>query len=133
MSQHDNPAAEPAIPAPQLISPQDGVRRMIARGALLIDVRRLERRVENGVIADAVIVSRTAVQQAFAPTSPQNLVGAEGLDREIVVFCSSENGSRPVVEKLAEFGYRNVFHIDGGFAAWKSAGLPFEKVQDINA
>lgn len=113
---------------PQLISPQEGAARA-AKGALLIDVRRLERRIENGVIAGATIVDRTAVQRLFGPDA-QRLVGADGFAKEIVVFCSSENGSRPMVEKLAELGYHNVFHIAGGFTAWKAGGLPVEKFED---
>ncbi|MFB9948686.1 rhodanese-like domain-containing protein [Rhizobium puerariae] len=125
MSENHNLTAESGREDLQLISPQEGATRA-ANGALLIDVRRLERRVENGVIAEAVVVDRTAVREVFGPDSTQSLTGPQGHEKEIIVFCSSENGSRPVVEKLSEFGYRNVFHIAGGFTAWKAAGLPVE-------
>jgi rhodanese-related sulfurtransferase len=47
-------------------------------------------------------------------------------DAEIVLYCRSDNMSRSVALTLAELGYTNLKNLDGGFNAWKDAGLPFE-------
>ena len=41
-----------------------------------------------------------------------------------MIVCGSINGSGPVAEALAARGYTDVSHVDGGFPAWKEAGLP---------
>lgn len=107
-----------------LITPQYAAERHAA-GVLLVDVRREQRRIENGEIEGAIPVDRTEVTKLFGSDPDHRLAGVDSYDKEIVVFCSSENGSRPVVEKLVELGYRNVVHIAGGFAGWKEQGLPF--------
>ena len=47
-----------------------------------------------------------------------------------MIVCGSVNGSGPVAEALAARGYTYVSHVDGGFPAWKEAGLPATAVPD---
>jgi rhodanese-related sulfurtransferase len=49
-------------------------------------------------------------------------------DTEIVVYCASAtcDSSVVVADRLAELGYRNVFHYAGGKTDWAEAGLPLE-------
>lgn len=49
-------------------------------------------------------------------------------DKAIVLYGSSKNSLDAVtaVEKLQRTGYRQVFVLDGGIAAWRGAGLPVE-------
>jgi rhodanese-related sulfurtransferase len=48
-------------------------------------------------------------------------------DAKIVLYCRSDRMSRIAAETLIEAGYSNVWNLDGGFNAWKDAGLPFEE------
>ena len=41
----------------------------------------------------------------------------------VVVFCKRGNRSAIVAEQLHEMGYKEVYHIEGGFISWKEAGL----------
>lgn len=41
----------------------------------------------------------------------------------VVVFCKRGNRSAIVAEQLHEMGYKEVYHIEGGFINWKKAGL----------
>lgn len=99
-----------------LIDPAEAARRH-AEGALFVDVRRPEARVENGVLPAALAVAKIEVSRRFGTESDVDH------DRDIVVFCSSERGSGPVVDTLAELGYTRVSHIHGGFGAWKEQGF----------
>lgn len=85
---------------------------------LLIDVRLLKGRAENGEVAAAVILPKTRVRELFTgafATVPK--------DARIVVFCGSVAGSGPVVETLLALGFANVADVEGGHAALKERGL----------
>ncbi|GAA3720441.1 hypothetical protein GCM10022224_103110 [Nonomuraea antimicrobica] len=105
-----------------LIAPAQAAEKLRS-GALFVDVRRPEARVEHGVLPSAVAVEKIDVASRFARSSADLLPDAADLDRDIVVFCSTERGSGPVVERLAELGYTRVSHIDGGYSAWKEQGF----------
>lgn len=97
---------------------------IVAAGALVVDVRHPDARRRDGLLPGAVQVAKAEVQDRFAPDSEGLLPGIGGLDRAILVVCSSERGSGPVVAKLGALGYTRVSHVRGGFPAWRAAGLP---------
>ncbi|WP_454728515.1 rhodanese-like domain-containing protein [Cellulosimicrobium protaetiae] len=92
----------------------------VADGALLIDVRSAGGRAAHGEIPGATLADRNDLDALFGPAGNP----AISLDTPVVVVCGSTNGSGPVAEALAQRGYTNVSHVDGGFPAWKDAGLP---------
>jgi len=45
-------------------------------------------------------------------------------DDELLVYCRTGNRSTTAVGILRENGYDLIYHMDGGIAAWNSAGFP---------
>jgi uncharacterized zinc-type alcohol dehydrogenase-like protein len=111
-------------PVPELISATEAADR-VAAGALIVDVRPERFLADEGRNALATWVDRKNMD-AYFTAGGANYLGSElaDPDREIVVVCGSIKGSAPMAQWLLENGYTNVSHVDGGFAAWREAGLP---------
>jgi len=116
------PDTTPATTPETAPAPQDaraaGAR--VERGALLIDVRSAGGRASTGEIPGATLADRHDLDALFGPADAP----AISLDTPVVVVCGSVNGSGPVAAALAARGYTDVTHVDGGFPAWRDAGLP---------
>lgn len=50
-------------------------------------------------------------------------------DRRYVIFCNEAGRSALVARRLAEMGYGDVAHLEGGFTAWVEADGPVEEVE----
>lgn len=109
----DLPATPATAHSVGLVSPAIAAAA-VAGGARFIDVRSDGFRARTGGLPDAEILAKERIDEAFADTSDI---------RPVVVICGSVNGSGPVAEQLVAKGFVNVVHVDGGFAAWKDAGL----------
>lgn len=120
-------AAPDAAAAPALRPPVEAAAD-VARGALLVDVRSAGGRASHGEIPGSTLLDRTDLDALFGPAHAPVI----SIDTPVVVVCGSENGSRPVAEALAARGY-TVSHVDGGFPAWRDAGLPAEPPSDTSA
>lgn len=121
----EDQTAGDAATAPELVTPDEGAER-VHNGALLIDVRSQATRERVGALSGAVVVDRERLPELFGDDSPDRLAQLASDDQEIVVVCGSVDGSRPVAEWLGANGFAHVAHVDGGFPAWKDAGLPTE-------
>jgi len=49
-------------------------------------------------------------------------------DGRIVVYADDETTASEVAERLREQGYQNAAVLDGGFEAYREAGLPVEEI-----
>ena len=45
----------------------------------------------------------------------------------VIVYCASGRRSRMAGGTLAKAGVKDIYHLTGGIAAWRGAGLPVEK------
>jgi rhodanese-related sulfurtransferase len=101
------------------LRPASAAAAEVERGALLIDVRSAGGRAAHGDIPGATLADRSDLDALFGPVAKPVI----SIDTPVVVVCGSDAGSGPVAEELAARGY-TVSHVDGGFPAWKAAGLP---------
>ena len=87
--------------------------------AVVIDVRTPEE-FADGHIAGAKNVD-------FFSKSFREELGQLDKDAPIVMHCQSGGRSGQALPIFKELGFTKVFHMNGGFRAWSSAGLPVTK------
>ena len=51
-------------------------------------------------------------------------------DESVVLYCGSGNSCSILAQQLRERGYSNAVALEGGYAAWKDAGLPTEPISE---
>lgn len=98
-----------------VMSPADVKQAFDANQIVLIDVRTPN---EFGFehIAGAMLAPMSCFDPAKLPSQD---------DKPIVFHCGSGMRSHKVAEKCAAAGVEPLAHMEGGFGAWKAAGLPF--------
>jgi rhodanese-related sulfurtransferase/GNAT superfamily N-acetyltransferase len=98
--------------------------------ALLIDQRTLEQRRAHGDIPGAVTMSMTVVPWRLDPQSPWKLPEVADHDTRVIVVCQEGYSSSLSAAWLRDLGMRNVADVEGGFEAWRDAGLPIEALEE---
>jgi rhodanese-related sulfurtransferase len=90
---------------------------LLARGALVVDIRPVEQRDRDGAIAGAVVIDRNVLEWRLDPTSPDRVPEATGFDREIVIVCNEGCASTLAAAALQALGLHRATDLDGGFQA----------------
>lgn len=98
------------------LTPQQA-RDAQTRGTLLVDIRPLDQRLADGEIPDALVVERTELEWRLDP-------GPGPQARDVVVVCSDGRASSLAAASLQLLGLARVSDVEGGFGAWRAAGLP---------
>lgn len=93
-------------------------------GALLIDTRPYEQRSADGVVPGALIVDRNVLEWRLDPSSDHRLDAVTDHTQTVVVMCNEGYSSSLVAAELQDMGFSRATDIDGGFQAWRAAGLP---------
>jgi len=106
------------------VSPKQAFEEMNTGKAVLLDVREP---VEwESHIDGAVQVPRGLLEFAADPTSPRHKAELDPASR-VIVFCRSGARSSLAAYTLKIMGFEKVANLDGGFNAWKEAGLPISE------
>jgi rhodanese-related sulfurtransferase len=93
-----------------------------ARGALLVDLRE-PAEVQNGTIEGAIQAPRGMLEFYADPQSPYHRAEFDPA-RRTILFCASGGRSALGAVALADLGYTDVAHLDGGMKAWQGEGRP---------
>jgi rhodanese-related sulfurtransferase len=94
---------------------------------LLVDIRDPRERERDGTIPGAKHVTRGMLEFWADPESPYYKPFFQ-FDTRIVVYCAGGLRSALAADTLKTLGFEDVGHIEGGFGAWKEAGLPVDEV-----
>ena len=91
--------------------------------AVLVDIRPFHQRQDEGEIPGALLIERNVLEWRFDPRSAARLDIATRYDLRVIVFCSEGFTSSLAAKALQELGLWNATDINGGYKAWKAAGL----------
>jgi rhodanese-related sulfurtransferase len=94
------------------------VKRRLDRGErlTLVDVRE-DHEWANGHLPGATHLGKGVIERDAEKTFPEP-------SQELILYCGGGFRSALAAENLQRMGYTNVLSMDGGFTAWKEAGLP---------
>lgn len=100
------------------------VARRMAKGAVLVDIRPVAQRAEFGDLPGAIVIERNVLEWRLDPRSDARLSFADSYDLEVIIACQEGYTSSLAAAALHDIGLRRATDLNGGFAAWRAAGLP---------
>jgi rhodanese-related sulfurtransferase len=92
-------------------------------GVVFVDIRDVRELEREGMIPGAFHAPRGMLEFWVDPQSPY-FKEIFGSGKEFILYCQSAWRSALATATLQEMGLAPVAHIEGGFKAWKEAGLP---------
>lgn len=98
----------------------------MAEGATLIDIRSDSQIARDGTIPGALVIARNVLEWRLDPSSDARLRNAPALDDHVILFCNEGYASSLAAATLQELGFSRATDLDGGFQAWRAAGLAVE-------
>ena len=98
---------------------------ILRSGGLLVDIRPAAQRAQCGEIPGSLVIERNVLEWRLDPTGPDRhpAVTGDGAG-PVVVVCQQGYASSLAAASLQELGLSGATDLDGGFDAWKAAGLP---------
>ncbi|HJP78524.1 MAG TPA: rhodanese-like domain-containing protein [Pseudonocardiaceae bacterium] len=97
--------------------------RLQADGGLIVDIRPVTNRSEEGEIPGSVPVERIVLEWRLDPNGAHRIAGFDA-DTPVIVVCNEGYASSLAARDLRRLGLRNVTDLVGGFRGWAKAGLP---------
>ncbi len=96
-------------------------------GHLVVDIRDPRELAREGTIPGAFRAPRGMLEFWVDPESPYFKPALDD-GRRLILFCAGAKRSALAAATLHDMGRDDVAHLEGGFGAWKRAGLPIEEV-----
>jgi rhodanese-related sulfurtransferase len=103
---------------------QDHAKKLLDDdGVVFVDIRDVRELEREGMIPGAFHAPRGMLEFWVDPDSPY-YKDVFGSGKKFVLYCASAWRSALATKVLKEMGLTPVAHLEGGFSAWKKAGLP---------
>ncbi len=97
----------------------------------LVDIRPLEQRIVEGEVPGAILIGRNVLEWRLDPASEARIPALARADSRIIVMCSEGYASTLAATSLRRIGLAEATDLEGGFQAWKAAGLPTRPAQSL--
>lgn len=102
---------------------------MVVEGAILVDTRPGWQREQEGELPGALLIERNHLEWRLDPASDARIPQATDHDVRWIVVCSEGYSSSLAAASLQDIGLRHATDLDGGYQAWKAAGLPVARTR----
>jgi rhodanese-related sulfurtransferase len=96
----------------------------LGAGAVLIDIRPAGQRAADGEVPGSVVIERNHLEWRLDPESGARLPWASDYELRPIVICQEGYTSSLAAAALQDLGLAKATDVDGGFRAWRAAGLP---------
>jgi len=107
----------------ETISQDDAKTLLDDEGVMFVDIRDVRELERDGMIPGAFHAPRGMLEFWVDPDSPY-YKDAFGSGKKFILYCASAWRSALATKALKEMGLSPIAHLEGGFSAWKKAGLP---------
>lgn len=108
------------------VGPQEAHRLSQSDDVVLVDIRDPRELEREGHVPGALHAPRGMLEFWIDPESPYHKP-VFGSGKTFVFFCAGGLRSALATKTAQDMGLEPVMHIEGGFGAWRDAGLPVEK------
>ena len=105
-----------AVAAGAVISPADLAARLQRDAPLVVDVRT-SAEFRDGHIAGAINIPHDEIANRWPALNAP-------VDDEVIVYCGTGRRAGLAQQALETLGYMRTRTLEGGFEAWKKAGVP---------
>ncbi len=105
------------------ISPSEALELSKENKCNLIDIRDAIELQNEGKIENSLNIPRGLLEFWIHPDSAYFKNLDLNLDKEMVLFCAAGGRSALAAKTLKDMGFKNVSHVDGGFALMKDSGF----------
>ena len=106
-----------------------GARAAIEDGAVLVDIRAESQRERDGVVPGSVFIARNVLEWRCDPNGSHRDERVADPAHPLIVMCDAGYQSSLAAATLQELGHEQATDLDGGFQAWRAAGLPVEPLE----
>jgi rhodanese-related sulfurtransferase len=89
-----------------------------------VDIRSDHQRERDGVVPGAIHHPRNVLEWRADPASDARDPRIADYDAHVIVMCDAGYQSSLAAATLQTLGLRRATDLDGGFQAWRAAGLP---------
>jgi rhodanese-related sulfurtransferase len=96
----------------------------LAAGAVLVDIRSEVQRGRDGVVPGSVFLPRNVLEWRCDPASPARDERVCDPAAQLIVMCDEGYQSSLAAANLKRLGFQRATDLEGGFQAWRAAGLP---------
>ena len=107
----------------ETVSQDDAKKLLDNDGVVFVDIRDVRELERDGMIPGAYHAPRGMLEFWVDPDSPY-YKDVFGTGKKFILYCASAWRSALAAKALQEMGLKPVAHLEGGFSAWKKAGLP---------
>jgi rhodanese-related sulfurtransferase len=110
----------------EAVDPKEAARLLDDENTVFVDIRDVRELNREGRMPGAIHCPRGMLEFWVDPESPYHKdVFSSG--KSFVFFCAAGWRSALATKTVQDMGLSPVKHIEGGFGAWKEAGLPIEE------
>ena len=107
----------------ETISASEAKKLLDEQEITLIDIRDIRELWKEGTIENSMHIPRGMLEFWLDPESSYYKANKINDIKKMVLFCALGLRSALATKSLAEMGFKNVAHVDGGFDSLKKKGL----------